>query len=69
MFSRAFFEIYYQQLIHVMKELRIESVDGVLSRRKLHTVIEYIMENGEIPEMKLQPVPAFWKTAWQQPRG
>ena len=48
MFSRPFSEIDYQELIHVMKELRIESADGVLSRRKLLTVIEYIMENGEI---------------------
>ena len=30
-----------------MKELNIESVDGVLSRRKLRTVVEYIMENLE----------------------
>ena len=30
-----------------MKELNIGPVEGVLSRRKLRTVIEYIMENPE----------------------
>jgi AraC family transcriptional regulator len=30
-----------------MKELKIELIDGVLSRRKLRSVIEYIMENLE----------------------
>ena len=30
-----------------MKELNIELVDGALSRRKLRTVIGYIMENLE----------------------
>jgi len=28
-----------------MKELNIEAAEGVLSRRKLRTVVEYIMEN------------------------
>jgi AraC family transcriptional regulator len=30
-----------------MKGLNIEPVEGVLSRRKLRTVVEYIMENLE----------------------
>jgi AraC family transcriptional regulator len=33
--------------MHIMKELNVEAVEGVLPHRKLRTVIEYIMENLE----------------------